>query len=134
MTTHTSDAAAYAATIAHELEKWRAALTGDHHAITEITREIGYTPADWLDYIDTVALDIDYFHNHTSGQTVTEILRTFGGPSCRIIRDSRDASRVTVLATWWGDAPAAVPFECADLADAIDALAEADRDQIGAGR
>jgi hypothetical protein len=135
MTTNTtSNAADYAATIADELGKWHAALTGDHHAMTEIVREIGFTPDSWMDYIETVALDIDYFHNHATGQTITEILRTTGGPGCRIIRDSRDDGRVSVSAYWWGDPVGTVDKYLPDLAEAIDAAAEADRDQFEAGR
>lgn len=133
-TTPKSDAAAYAATIAAELESWYQALAGDPAALAEIVREIGHAPTSWYDYIDAVALEVQFFHNHATGATITEVVRTCGGPSCRIIRDSRDVAHVTVSAYWWGDAHAEVRFESADLAEVIDTLADANLAETEAGR
>jgi hypothetical protein len=138
MRQHTEPAATayqYAETIAAELDQWRDALAGDPAARAAIADEIGHEPEDWYQYLDVIALAVEHWHNHNTGETITEVLRTYGGPSCRIVRDSRDRDgRVSVVAYWWNDPVGTVDKYLPELADVLAECAEISNDQRGGGR
>lgn len=113
--TDTRNAAAeYAASIAEEMRTWERAATGDPDAMDALADdmagivdiELGGVPHG-DDYIQAVALAVTVWRTEpdTDGmrETRIEILRTYGGPSCRIEWDSRQPARFTVFAAWGSD-------------------------------
>lgn len=114
-------AAEYAASIAEELRTWERAATGDDDALDAIAGdldpdriniELGELPHGDT-YVESVALDVTVWRTEpdTYGmrETRIEILRTYGGPYCRIEWDSRQPARFTVWAAWGSD------FDTADV-------------------
>ena len=87
-----SAAEEYARTIAAELRTWHAAACDDADALDEIRDERPVEEQDnaphVLDYIDAVALDVEIWRRDAATRddaaVRVEILRTYGGPGCRI--------------------------------------------------
>jgi hypothetical protein len=58
-------------------------------------------------YLNGIALEVKTWRGeHTDTDVIVEILRTYGGPTCRIQWDSRYPAMLAVTAGWGGDAAA----------------------------
>lgn len=121
----TETAAAYAASIAEEVRLLDSALSGDVEAVAAFPGDDGRDwdePDTFANYLNGLCLEVVYFHG-SNGATIVEVLRTYGGPRCDIVRDSRDGEHVEVRAYWGGES-AAVRVWAGRVADALDSLAE----------
>lgn len=121
----TETAAAYAASIAEEVRLLDAALGGDVEACAAFPcgdDSDGDDPDTLANYLNGFTLEVVTYHG-TNEETIVEVLRTYGGPSCRIVRDSRDGDTVAVRVTWWADA-STVTVYAPNVAGALDVLAE----------
>ena len=113
-----TDAHRYAETIADELVGVAAG------------RLEGYEPDDRVDalmtWMNDLGLDVEVTRNLTTGDlAAVDVLRTSGGPTCRVRFDAYDG--VVVRVSWWGDrAEVTLPYvEGGDLADLmVDLMAE----------
>lgn len=105
-----NEARQYAAGIAHELRTWEAAADGDPAAHDDVTEDIGETDdrnVTISDYLDGIALAVTVWRTDpdADGADVrVEILRTYGGPSCRIEWDSRYPAAFEIVTHWGGSA------------------------------
>jgi hypothetical protein len=95
----------YAATIAEELRMWDDAASGDPDAIAGIAEEREHIDADDMphaaEYINLYALEVITWRGGDSAVRV-EILRTYGGPSCRIEWDNRYPATFDIVTHWGG--------------------------------
>jgi hypothetical protein len=118
----------YAATVADELRLWRDAIGNwDGHAYRTITAEI--TPADgdgeslsWGDYLDACALDVEVLRSDDRNRLRVEVLRTYGGPGCRIVYDDQNGNYFTVTAYTMGDPTARVDVYCPEFAQWLEEM------------
>jgi hypothetical protein len=114
----------YARTIADELRTWQDAATGDADALDAVRDQWQPEDADQmpsvLDYLEAVALEVITWRTagtaYRPSEFRVEVLRTYGGPGCRIDWDSRtpdyfaihayhgtDEARTNVYAPTFGD-------------------------------
>jgi hypothetical protein len=121
----------YAAAIAAEVLLWAVALDGDGDerdaARAEVLADMAPREDElwWTDYLDLVALDVTHFLDKNGGNHIVEVLRTYGGPTCRIVRDSRDGDGwVTVEAAWGSDEVGRVTVYARGLAHTLDESAD----------
>lgn len=101
-----NDARHYAAGIARELAQWEAAADGDPDALAALAddRADADEPATVAEYLNTYALDVEVLRDENRERVLVEIVRTYGGPSCRIEWDSRYPAAFEIVTHWGGDA------------------------------
>lgn len=127
-TVRLSDAVEYAASIAGEVRQLDRVLAGEEDAATA-EAVAGWQPdgdygdpfAFYLAHVLDVAVRVDV-RGIEYGHTV-EILRTFGGPGCWIVRNHDDGEQVEVRACWGGET-ASVYVWAPALAESLDQYAE----------
>jgi len=114
----------YTAAIAAELAQWRAAINdpnGTEHAALrwEYIPTDGHTaPFTWADYIDAVALEVVRLRDDDGDVRRVEVLRTYGGPGCRVIYDDRESERYVFVQTFVMGEPTATTFAyCPELCE-----------------
>ncbi len=102
MTARASDAEQYAASIVSEVREWRAAINDTNGGTAYRKHAAEYLPGDgagepftWADYIEAVALEVVALREVNGDRLRIEILRTYGGPGCRIVYDGGDYLTVT---------------------------------------
>lgn len=106
-----TEADRYARSIADELRTWERAAAGDPDAIAVLGEVREHTGADdaptVAEYVNACALAVETWRGERDASAVrVEILRTYGGPSCRIEWDSRYPALFAVSVVWGGESAA----------------------------
>jgi hypothetical protein len=121
--TRTDAAAEYAATIAEEVRRLDAALGGDADALATFTEgNDDGEPFGMVEYLNGWALEFRVAR-YDDGETLAEVLRTYGGPGCRLYRESNNGNIVRVEAYSAGDPVAVLDVWAPNVAAALDELA-----------
>ena len=132
MRTDTDTAADYCQRIGQEMAALDTVLRDDASPDTFATLELDpFGPAGDADPADIVgvwmnetALEIvTYRATDDSGRTITNVLRTCGGPRCDIRRESDDGA-VVMVTTYMGGEDHTLRLELPSLADYLDQLAD----------
>ncbi len=92
----------YAATIAEELREWRRAINDTDggtayrkHAEEHLPGDGTGEPFTWADYLETCTLEVVALREVGGDRLRVEVLRTYGGPGCRIVYDGGNYLTVT---------------------------------------
>jgi hypothetical protein len=92
----------YAATIAEELREWRRAINDTDggtayrkHAEEHLPGDGTGEPFTWADYLEACALEVVALREINGDRLRVEVLRTYGGPGCRIVYDGGNYLTVT---------------------------------------
>ncbi len=119
-----TEAERYTRSVAEELRTWDNAASGDPDAIAEITNEREHIDADdaphVAEYVNLYALEVKTWRGELDASELrVEILRTYGGPSCRIEWDNRYPATFDIV-THWGSSSSHVTVNAPTLGDQLE--------------